>query len=489
MSMKPISLQGDPGGLESIAGRLIFAATDVATVRDRVARNDLEGVWTGEASESFRASLHPLPGHLGHVAAAFDSAGRAVRLFAAALADLQHEAAAYNNQLANYQHEIATATARASAEQTRLAEAHLKHSLASDPVSIATTRATVDLGESLVRQALAHVENVEGQSSRLAQWEARITSEYEQAVTRCCTGLAAAHFGGMTPFGAWLAGRIDEMGVVAGPLGALLAMLAMDPWSGGREDSEASQTAGLATMIGPFGLVALRSGVTGLRRSSSAQALLDDQGLSLAADASFLLGFERAVGVRLSDGAFGAEFGALAWGGVRGSAGARFALNTDGLDASAEAEYESGVGASLHDRMGFSDFYSEDTASVFVGQTARAGVSAKISPTGEATASAEAGAFDGAEASVSRTVDVGGVGAHAKAGVTAGVGASAGAKGSFGLDDIGFHGHAKVSLGLGVSGEVGMDIHPKQIAKAADGAYHDADRAWQGADRDLHKLW
>jgi WXG100 family type VII secretion target len=488
--MNPLTLKGDPAALESLASRFGTAATNVAEVQQRVAANTLAGEWSGEASERFRGALSPLPGHLQNIATAFDEAGRTVGSFANSLAGLQREANLYNEELASYEHEAAVAQERADAEQTRLDEARLRHSLANDPVSITTTRTAVDLGESLVRQALSHVEEVADQAPRLAQWEARIAAEYQLAVASCCEVLDASRSEGTTPFAGWLARHLDALGAAAaGMLGALVAALMESPWRQEREDQLSKQElARLTTTIGVFGISSWREAFTGLQSSASAHGGLSKDGMDFGADAAFFLGARTGFGTTVRDGSFAAELDGSEWAGVKGNATSEFLLGRDGLDASTSAEVEAGVSGTLHDRVGYGDFYSEDTVEAFAGASANADADLTISPDGEATAKADVGAFAGADIQASRTVDVGGVGAHAGAGVTVGVGATAGADASFGTDDIGFHTHAKISLGIGLSAEVGMEIHPKEIMKTTDNAYHDVDHSWQSADSALHNL-
>jgi uncharacterized protein YukE len=201
--MGDVEIPGSSGGLDALAGQMHAAAGDIETVTNRVASNGLEGAWSGHAADTFRSSLHQLPGELGKVGTAFTDAAGAITQFAAELADLQQKARWYNEHVADAEQELRDATARSEQAQTTLDKARLEHSLATDPISLSTATRAVSLGESLARQAASDVEDVGNSLTQLISGGNGVRAEYESAVRVCCAALDAARDGGGSLLSGW----------------------------------------------------------------------------------------------------------------------------------------------------------------------------------------------------------------------------------------------------------------------------------------------
>ncbi len=217
--MAEISIPGDPGGLTALASQLRAAADQIGTVQGRVAANGLQGSWSGDAAEAFRASLHQLPGELAGVSAAFEEAAQALSSFASRLTDLQQRAQWYERQIETARQEESDSRARQAQAQTALNAAHLHYSLATDPVSLHTAKQALELGESSVRQAVAEVDDAIGRISRLMSEAVTLRQEYQAAVNACCGALdGVRHSSGSSL--AWLGSAIfGLMGHMDGGIG------------------------------------------------------------------------------------------------------------------------------------------------------------------------------------------------------------------------------------------------------------------------------
>lgn len=214
--MAEISIPGDPGGLSALASQLRAAADGIATVGGRVGENGLDGSWSGQAANAFRASVSPLPGELSKVFAAFVESSQALARFATRLAELQQKARWYEGQLEAARQEQSAAEARQARAQTELDTARRGHSLATDPASLHTTGQAVDLGESAVGQAVADVEDAVARAAKLVAAAVSLRQEYEDAVNSCCAALGGARHSGGSPLAgisravSGLAGRVDR---------------------------------------------------------------------------------------------------------------------------------------------------------------------------------------------------------------------------------------------------------------------------------------
>lgn len=244
--MAEISIPGDPGGLSVLASQLRAAADQIGTVQGRVAANGLQGSWSGEAAETFRSSLHELPGELARVSAAFEEAAGALSAFASRLADLQQKAQWYERQIETARQEESASRARQAQAQTALNAAHLHYSLASEPVSLHTAKQAIDLAESSVRQAIAEADDALGRIARLTAATVTLRQEYQAAVNACCSALdGVRHASGSSL--AWLSSTIfGLMGYMDGGFGVW--------WrNGGRRLLEdADNVHDLAEMVGWF---------------------------------------------------------------------------------------------------------------------------------------------------------------------------------------------------------------------------------------------
>ncbi len=199
--MAEISIPGDPGGLSSLAAELRAAADQVGTVQGRVSANGLHGSWSGTAALAFQASIHPLPGELGEVAAVLEEASRALASFASRLSELQQKAHWYERQIEGAEQEQSAAQARQEQAQTEVDAARLRHSAATDPASLHTAKQAVELGESAVSRAVADVEDTISRIAKLVVARAVLHREYEAAVSACCSALEVACHSSRNPFG------------------------------------------------------------------------------------------------------------------------------------------------------------------------------------------------------------------------------------------------------------------------------------------------
>jgi uncharacterized protein YukE len=287
-----LEIPGSPGGLEALVSQLRNAAADVDSVRDRVASNGLEGDWSGRAADAFRSSLHQLPGELAKVGGAFGDAAGAIGRFASTLASLQEQARWHNEHVELAEQELREANARRAEAQTKLDAANLKHSLATDPVSLSTAKQAVDLGESMVRQTVADVEDIGTNIAQLLSASEGVRREYEEAVRVCSAALDAARDGGGKLLSGWrsrfdhMVGRLEHGGAALirdGERGARALDRDLErglrdfdrQWAGWRKDLEdASEFLGIASIVllcvpgaGPFlflGLGVLSAAASGM---------------------------------------------------------------------------------------------------------------------------------------------------------------------------------------------------------------------------------
>jgi uncharacterized protein YukE len=190
--MTTLDIPGSPGGLDALAGQLENAANDINAVGDRVATNGLDGEWSGQAADAFRSTLHRLPGELATVGGAFGDAMGTIRSFAGRLAGLQQQAQWYDEKLEESERDLQEANARHDQATESLRSANRAQAAAADPVSLNAAKRAVDLGESMVRQAIADVEDIGGQVSQLNSGADSIRREYEEAVRSSCSALDAA---------------------------------------------------------------------------------------------------------------------------------------------------------------------------------------------------------------------------------------------------------------------------------------------------------
>lgn len=191
--MTTLDIPGSPGGLEALAGQLENAANDIDAVRDRVATNGLDGEWSGQAADAFRSTLHRLPGELATVSGAFGDATGTIRSFAGRLAELQQQARWYEEKLEESERDLREANARHDEATANLRSASRAQAAAADPVSLHAAKQVVERGESMVRQALADVEDIGGELSQLNSGADSIRREYEEAIRSCCSALEAAN--------------------------------------------------------------------------------------------------------------------------------------------------------------------------------------------------------------------------------------------------------------------------------------------------------
>jgi uncharacterized protein YukE len=190
--MGTVDIPGNPSGLEALAGQLENAANDINAVRDRVATNGLEGEWSGQAADAFRSTLHRLPGELATVGGAFGDAMGTIRSFAGRLAELQQQARWYEEKLEESERDLRAANSRHDEATESLRSANRAQAAAADPVSLNAAKRAVDLGENMVRQAIADVEDIGGEVSQLNSGADSTRRDYEEAVRSCCSALDAA---------------------------------------------------------------------------------------------------------------------------------------------------------------------------------------------------------------------------------------------------------------------------------------------------------
>ena len=197
------TIPGDPGALGALAAGWLSAADGVETVHLRVAQNGLEGSWSGEAGGAFRSSLSTLHAEIAPIAPAFRAAGQAVTRFASELETLQLRAHRQARAIEEAEQEERLAHARTAAAKVNLDEAQLAHSLATDPISIATARSAVTTCEALFSSATARVAEIQGSLSSLTAGMQGIETEYKSAVSRCAVALGAARDATGSPLARW----------------------------------------------------------------------------------------------------------------------------------------------------------------------------------------------------------------------------------------------------------------------------------------------
>jgi uncharacterized protein YukE len=216
------AIPGDPGGLVALAAQLQTASSDVASVQERVATNGLQGSWSGAAAEAFRGSLNKLPGELAKVATAFGDASRSVSTFAGTLEELQANASKYATEITDLHVELRGAQVRQDEAQTRVAAARLAHSLASDPFSLHTAAAALNVGLGIEQTAVAEVEEIGAEIARFVSLAESNRITYEDAVRTCCAAFGSAYEGGTSSFGAWAERHARSVaGLLEGSWGAV----------------------------------------------------------------------------------------------------------------------------------------------------------------------------------------------------------------------------------------------------------------------------
>ena len=231
MSLERLPIPGDPAGLLSLAAQLQSAASDVASVQERVAANGLQASWVGTAAENFRGSLNRFPGELTKVATAFGDAAGSLSAFARTLAELQTNASQYETQISNLQVDLRAAQVRQDAASTKVAEARLAHAVATDPLSLHTAATALDLGLSFEREAVAEVEEIGAEIARFFQLAATNRTTYDNAVRACCAALGVAYDAGSGSFGAWAERHTRSMaGLLLSPFVGVRLLTSSPRW-------------------------------------------------------------------------------------------------------------------------------------------------------------------------------------------------------------------------------------------------------------------
>ncbi|MDQ1532144.1 MAG: hypothetical protein QOE37_2282, partial [Microbacteriaceae bacterium] len=112
------------------------------------------------------------------------------------------------------------AKARQAQAESSLAQAKLRHSLATDPVSLHTLKAAVDVGTGHVHQALAHVDDTSNTVTRLQSWAAQNHDDYQHAANTAADRLDAARRTHSHGLGGWLSSHAKGLlGDVEGGIG------------------------------------------------------------------------------------------------------------------------------------------------------------------------------------------------------------------------------------------------------------------------------
>jgi uncharacterized protein YukE len=186
------AIPGEPDGLRAVASRLETAEAEVTSVQRRVANNGLQGGWSGQAAEAFRSSLDRLPDALETVGGAFAAAAAAVTSFAAQLAGFQENASHYAAQIANLETDREGAQRRHDDAQTKVESARLARAAATDPVGLKTATDALDVGVSLLRQALDDLDENANQTARIRREAQENRENYDRAVNACCQALGDA---------------------------------------------------------------------------------------------------------------------------------------------------------------------------------------------------------------------------------------------------------------------------------------------------------
>lgn len=210
--MAEIPIPGDSSALASLAAQLGSAAGEVGAVRSRITADGLGGSWSGAAAEAFRASLSELPGELAKAAEALGEGNAAIARFSGELAELQERARWYEEQIDASRQEQAAAESRRGEAEAELDRARLRHSLATDPVSLQSAKAAVDLGEGLVSRAAASVEESAATVARLMSAAVSLREEYEAAVGACCAALDGVRGAGGHSLLGWIGDCVRDIG-------------------------------------------------------------------------------------------------------------------------------------------------------------------------------------------------------------------------------------------------------------------------------------
>jgi uncharacterized protein YukE len=200
---EPLTIPGDPGGLQTLASQLRGAGDDVLSVRERVATNGLQGAWNGQASDAFRATLHSLPSELDKIVDAFGESASAIGSFAARLEELQQAAAWQNRQLALAEEELHSARTREASEKANVTASQRAHDTATDPVTKSTAARALSSSQGLLRQAASDVDDAASHIGALAGGGESLMGEYHDAVNAATRVLSAARHSAGRSWTAW----------------------------------------------------------------------------------------------------------------------------------------------------------------------------------------------------------------------------------------------------------------------------------------------
>lgn len=179
--MSTTDIPGDVGGLLELGSQLTSAASQIQAAQGRIAQNGLSN-WTGNGGSQFREKLEDFHPKLGGAAEALSTAGAQVTNFAKALQGFQDTAQWQTKQISNSRASLEAAQAAHGQAQTRLDEANLKHSLATDPISLRTAKALVNVAEDLFRSTRNAVDDAAANLAKYTKAAEQNFDDYQQAV-------------------------------------------------------------------------------------------------------------------------------------------------------------------------------------------------------------------------------------------------------------------------------------------------------------------
>ena len=107
--------QGDPDGIDVLAGELSTVARAAASARTQLATladNTSVAIWRGSSADAFRDRMAELPGHLAKLAHSYQDASDGFSGYAASVRQIAHDAALARTEVSNAQDGVPSAAHR-----------------------------------------------------------------------------------------------------------------------------------------------------------------------------------------------------------------------------------------------------------------------------------------------------------------------------------------------------------------------------------------
>ena len=186
------AIPGDVGTVNSIAGQLDAAASNVDTIRSRISSQGLHGSWSGRAANAFESTLGQLPGELDKLSSSFGAAKTALTAFAGSLEQAQAEANWLATRIEQEEGAMRDAQTRHDSAKNDLTNAEQAHANATDPISKASAQRAVDQARTAAANAQASLDDCSSQIAGLRRRADTNRARYEDAVRACCSALDSA---------------------------------------------------------------------------------------------------------------------------------------------------------------------------------------------------------------------------------------------------------------------------------------------------------